>query len=48
VTGVVASLETHDMRGLFGQEINDLALAFIAPLGTQNYYTLAHQIHQTL
>ncbi len=45
---VVTSLEAHDMRGLFGQQVDDLALAFITPLGAQNYYTLAHLIHQTL
>ena len=37
VTSVRAALETdHDIR-LFSQEVNDLALAFIAPLGPNEY-----------
>jgi hypothetical protein len=44
----VTALETHYMRGFFGQQVDDLALAFVTPLGAQYYYALAHLIHQTL
>ena len=36
VAGVVAALEAHDRADLLGQQVDDLALAFIAPLGTEN------------
>ena len=36
VAGVVAALEAHDGADLLGQQVDDLALAFIAPLGTEN------------
>src|SRR5690606_36553621 len=40
--GVVAALETnHALDGL-GQPVNDLALAFVTPLGADNHYVLAH------
>jgi hypothetical protein len=32
----VAALEPHDRTDLLGQQIDDFALAFIAPLGTEN------------
>jgi len=36
VAGVVAALETHDGTDFLGEQIDDLALAFIAPLGAEN------------
>ena len=36
VAGVVAALEAHDRTDFLGEQIDDLALAFIAPLGTEN------------
>ena len=36
MAGVVAALEAHDRADFLGQQIDDLALAFIAPLGTEN------------
>jgi hypothetical protein len=36
VAGVVAALEANDRADLLGQQVDDLALAFIAPLGTEN------------
>ncbi|MBB5883490.1 hypothetical protein GGR71_000516 [Xanthomonas sp. F1] len=35
VAGIVAALETHDGADFLGEQIDDLALAFIAPLGTE-------------
>jgi hypothetical protein len=36
VAGVVTALEAHDGADFPGKQIDDLALAFIAPLGTEN------------
>jgi hypothetical protein len=36
VAGIVAALEAHDSADFLGEQIDDLALAFIAPLGTQH------------
>jgi len=36
MTGIVAALVTHHGGGLFGQQVNDFALAFITPLGAQH------------
>src|SRR5690606_3492299 len=36
VAGVVAALEAHDRADVLRQQVDDLALAFIAPLGTEN------------
>jgi len=36
MTGIVAALVTHNRSRLIGQQIDDLALAFIAPLGAEN------------
>jgi hypothetical protein len=33
----VAALETHDGADFLGQQVDDLALAFIAPLRAQHY-----------
>jgi len=42
VAGVVAALETHNGTDFLGEQIDDLALAFIAPLGTKHYDRLTH------
>src|SRR5690606_5012844 len=42
VTGVVAALVTHDGGSLVGQQIDDLALTLITPLGAQDYDILTH------
>ena len=36
VTGIVATLKAHHTRDFIGQPIDDLALAFIAPLGADD------------
>lgn len=36
VAGIVAALETHDGTDFLGKQIDDLAFAFIAPLGTEH------------
>jgi hypothetical protein len=36
VTGIVAALKTHHGLHLIGQEIDDFALAFVAPLQTDH------------
>ena len=36
VAGVVAALETHDDVGLLGEPVDDLAFAFVAPLGADH------------
>jgi hypothetical protein len=36
VAGVVAALEAHDGADVLREQVDDLALAFIAPLGTQH------------
>jgi hypothetical protein len=38
VAGVVAALETGHGTDPLGQQVDDLALAFVAPLGTKNDY----------
>src|SRR5690606_40342600 len=42
VASIVATLEAGHTGHLIGQQINDLALAFVTPLGAQNYDVLAH------
>ena len=42
MAGVVATLEAHHCRGPVGQQIDDLALALITPLGTDYNYVLTH------
>jgi hypothetical protein len=37
VAGVVATLEAHDRADVLRQQVDDLALAFIAPLRTEDY-----------
>lgn len=36
MAGVMAALEADDRTDFFGKQIDDLALAFIAPLGTEH------------
>jgi hypothetical protein len=36
VAGIVAALEAHHALGVIGQPIDDLALTFVAPLGTDD------------
>src|SRR5690606_33132368 len=42
VAGVVAALEAHDRADVLRQQVDDLALALVAPLGAQNDYRLTH------
>jgi hypothetical protein len=37
VAGVVAALEADDRVCSFGEQIGDLAFAFVTPLGTDNH-----------
>ncbi len=37
VAGIVAALEPHDDVGLLRQPVDDLAFAFVAPLGSDNH-----------
>ena len=41
VPGVVAALEAHDRVGLLGEQVGDLALALVAPLGA-DYHDSGH------
>ena len=41
VAGIMAALEADDDIGLFGQPVDDLALAFVAPLGP-DYHHIRH------
>jgi hypothetical protein len=36
VPGIVAALKAHDRRRLLGQQIDDLALALVTPLGADD------------
>src|SRR4029077_6032806 len=42
VTRVVPALEPHDAIGVLGEPVDDLAFAFIAPLGADDDDVLAH------
>jgi hypothetical protein len=42
VSGIVATLEARHGIGAVSQKINNLALAFIAPLAADQYNTLTH------
>jgi hypothetical protein len=37
VAGVVPTLEARDRTDAFGQQVDDLALAFVAPLCPEDY-----------
>ena len=38
VAGVIAPLVSYDMAKVLGQYVDDLAFAFVPPLGSNNYY----------
>ena len=38
VAGIVAALKAHDDIGALRQPVDDLALAFVAPLGADDYH----------
>jgi hypothetical protein len=42
VAGVVPALEAHHGVGPLGEQIDDLALALVAPLGAEHYHVPAH------
>src|ERR1041384_186244 len=42
VPGIMATLESHDDVGLLGEPIDDLALAFVPPLGS-DYDNIRHE-----
>jgi hypothetical protein len=44
VTGIVAALETYYIVGVPGEQVDDFALAFVTPLGADDY----HVSHLTL
>jgi hypothetical protein len=44
VAGVVAALEAHHAVGVFGQPVDDLALALVTPLRADNDDVLAHAL----
>ena len=41
VAGIVATLKTHHCLRAIRQQVHDLALAFVAPLGTNDDYGFA-------
>ncbi len=43
MTGVVAALKPHDGLRLPGQQIDNLSLALVTPLGADDDDTLAHR-----
>ena len=44
VSGIVPALKTHDAAGAVSQPVNDLAFAFVAPLGANDHYIFCHVI----
>ena len=44
VAGIVAALETHHGLGVIRQPVNNLALAFVAPLGADHDNILGHVV----
>ena len=42
VASVMTALKAHHGRGTVGQEINNLALAFVTPLGADHYHIFTH------
>ena len=42
VTGIVPTLESYDRVDLVGEQVHDLALAFVTPLGAQHHHVLVH------
>ena len=43
VAGIIPALAAHDDVGICGQDIDDFALAFIAPLRTDQY-RICHRV----
>ena len=43
VTGIVTTIKADNASDLFGQPVNDLSLAFVAPLSADNNYILGHE-----
>jgi hypothetical protein len=42
MTGIVAALKPHHGIGLVRQQVDNLALALITPLGAQDHYIFTH------
>ena len=42
MTGIVAALETHYRPATLAQQVDDLPLAFVAPLGADDHHRAAH------
>ena len=42
VAGIVTALEAYDALRVVGQPVNDLALAFVTPLGANHHDILSH------
>jgi hypothetical protein len=42
VTGIVSALETHHGVCITAQQVDDLAFAFIAPLGSEDNHAVVH------
>ncbi len=48
VAGVVAALESRDRGGALGEQVDDLALALVAPLGPDDDDEFAHDLNPWL
>src|SRR5688572_22669513 len=44
MAGIVPALETHHGIGIMAEQIDDLALALVTPLGAQNHYAFIHHL----
>ena len=42
VASVVPALESHHSGGLLGEQVDYLALALVAPLGSQDHHIFTH------
>ncbi len=42
MTGIVTALKTDNRLCAIGEQVDDLSLSFVAPVGTDNDYVLAH------
>jgi hypothetical protein len=47
VTRIVTALKAHHAAGALCQPIDQLALAFVTPLGTDNDYVTTYFVHCT-
>jgi hypothetical protein len=43
----VAALKAHYALRVIGQPIDDLAFAFVAPLGADDYYVFCHGLNKS-